>query len=128
WIRPTRNFGLPFMAQSSSGEQRIELALLFERVKIVAATDMRVADEDLRKRRSAICPLDHLFAQFGSSRRIVLGERHAFACQELPCRVRVVAEIARVDHHLSHSITPDEKLTRKATIWAFSHRRHPSRR
>src|ERR1044072_3637581 len=88
-------------------EHRVELAFFLERVKVVAAADMRGADEDLRKRAAAIRPLDHLVAQLAVTGRVDFLESHALARQEVPCRIRVVAEIARVNHHLGH-VTPDK--------------------
>ena len=49
-------------AEHLPADERMELAGLFERIEIVAAADMRRADENLRKRARAMRPLDHFLA------------------------------------------------------------------
>src|SRR5690242_6392348 len=63
---------------------------------------MRLADEDLRERACPIRLLDHLGAQLALAGRVEFLERHALAGQQLARRVRVIAEIPRVDYNFSH--------------------------
>ena len=44
-------------------QHRIELALTVERIELVAAADMGVADENLRKGRAGAGAIPHLLAQ-----------------------------------------------------------------
>src|SRR6187399_2203442 len=89
-------------APKLSREQRIELACFLERVEFVAPADMRGADEHLGKGARPIRLLDHLCTQLALAGRVDFPERHALARQQLACRVRVIAEIPRVDHDFSH--------------------------
>ena len=54
-----------------------------ERVEVVAAAHMRVADEDLRHRRPSAGALDHLGAQIAASRHVDLDELRALAAKQL---------------------------------------------
>src|SRR5205085_7371445 len=81
---------------SLTRKQRIELAGFVERVELIAAADMRLTNEHLRKRARPIGLLDHLEPQVALARRVDFLERHALAGQQLPRRVRVIAEITRV--------------------------------
>src|SRR6056297_2015165 len=60
---------MEFLGAGSAGEQAIELAFLLERVQVVEAADVVVADEDLRHGLAA-GPFDHLGAlvRFGVQR------------------------------------------------------------
>ena len=63
-------------------QKRIELALAFERVEIVAAADMLVADEDLRHRACAVGLVFHFLAGVGIHEHVDFVERRALLLQK----------------------------------------------
>src|ERR1700687_5984123 len=63
-------------------QQRIELALAVQRVKLVATADMALADENLREGRAGAGAFPPFLAKRRVGGDLVLGERGFFARQQ----------------------------------------------
>src|SRR5829696_10058576 len=85
--------------RSGEGQKLVELALAVKRVKVVAAADVALADEDLRHARAALRLRQHLVAQLGLSGDLDLGEGDALLLQKVLCRHAVGAPGLGIDRH-----------------------------
>jgi hypothetical protein len=67
----------------SSVQERVELACIFKRVKIIAPADMSLADENLRHRGPAIGANGHSGLRFATSRNVDLFIVYALFLQKV---------------------------------------------
>ncbi|MNY66559.1 hypothetical protein D3C86_2040050 [compost metagenome] len=74
-------------------------------MQIVAAADMHVIDEDLRKGRSAIGPGNHLVAKFGSASCVMLDKIDALRGQQCLGPRTITAALARIDRNTCHEFS-----------------------
>src|SRR5688572_23611510 len=106
--RPTRTVlgsGLLDMecpAVASVCKHRIEASDAVERVEVVEAADVRLADPDLRDRAATTGLARHLLAQRHAPGNVDLLEAYAFVPEQLLRHVAVGAEHRRVDRDLGH--------------------------
>src|SRR5579863_3278706 len=123
--RPPRSCALSFL-----GEQRVELAAFLERVELVAAADMRCADEDLRDRGASVGARDHLLAHLRIRRDVDLAEFHALAREQLLCPMAIGAILLRIDFDRSHNdaLILSEAYLYQTLIWTSAPDRQPWRR
>src|SRR5579863_3578914 len=102
-------------------EQRIELAGLFERVKLVAAANVHRADKDLRKRGAAVRALHHLLAHLRIAAGVNLTEVYALARKKFFRPVTILARLQGIDFDRSHN----DPLNPAFLIWMFVPGRQP---
>jgi len=70
---------------SLSVQERVELACIFERMKIITPADMSLADENLRYRRPAIGANGHSGLCFPASGNVDLLILHTLLLQKVEC-------------------------------------------
>src|SRR5262245_1278826 len=87
----------------SVGQQRVELAGSLQRVELVGATDVRVADPDLRHRGAPASPLDEGFASFPITADVDLLESRPLLGQQALGPMAIGAEGRGVDRDFRHA-------------------------
>ena len=92
----------PRAAPAQAASSRSSLPCALERVEVVAAADVLIADPDLRHRVAAAGLGAHLGAQLALADVDLLECRNALLAQELLCHVAVGAKAGRVDSDLGH--------------------------
>jgi hypothetical protein len=93
-------------SQLSGLQQNVETALIFQCVKIIAATHMRATDENLRKGRPSIGPAQHFLARTRLYRRIMFHEGNALLGKKTFGGCTIATTITRIDCHINHLRTP----------------------
>src|SRR4029079_13854921 len=84
---------------AGDGQNLVELALAVKRVKVVAAADVALADEDLRHARAALRLRQHLVAPLGRSGDLDLRNGAALLLQKVLRRHAVGAPGLGIDRH-----------------------------
>lgn len=77
---------------------------MIERIKVVAATDVVVADPNLRHTVAPGCLAPHFVAQIRSASYIYLGEGDEFTLQQLLRHIAIWAECSCIYDNGGHGI------------------------